>query len=381
MKTKQLMYNKNVKTVLMVILLISGFALINNESFAQSSAVSTGVPFLLIGPNARFSGMGETGTAIADDATAMHWNPSGLAFQNKGTEVNFTHSPWLAGLGIGDLFYDYLAAKKYVKSLNGTVGASLTYLNIGEVIYTDETGQTNDAKNYKAYEFAFALAYATKVSQSLGVGLTTRFIYSRLSPNDLSVGNERGNGTAFTTSFDLSMLWRPVTGPKFLKDKFSFGLNLSNLGPKISYVDAAQADPLPTQLRFGVAYDLVKTQFNKLTVSADFAKLLVNRYTDDANQPQSDPFYKAIFTSFKGGISGIAKTIQTSVGAEYVYNNLIALRGGYFYEDPSNGNRKFITLGAGIKYNIYGFDFSYINTIEENHPLANTLRFGLNVNF
>lgn len=372
----------NVK-ILAALVIFSSLITLNSDTFAQSSnAVSTGVPFLLIGPNSRFAAMGETGTAIADDASAMHWNPSGLAFQTTGTEVNFTHSPWLAGLNIGDLFYDYVAGRKYIKSINGTVGASLTYLNIGEIIVTDETGRET-GNNYKAYEMAFDVAYATKLSPSWGVGITTRFIYSRLSPNNLQVGNEKGTGTAFTTAFDLSCMWRPQTGANWLKNKFSFGLNLSNLGPKISYVDAAQADPIPTQLRFGFAYDVVKSEFNNLTLTADFSKLLVNRYYDDANQPQSDPFYKAIFTSWKGGPEGIAKTIQTSVGAEYWYGapRLIALRAGYFYEDPSNGNRKFVTLGAGIRYSVYGFDFSYISAIEENHPLANTLRFGLLVNF
>ncbi|MBS1513607.1 MAG: type IX secretion system outer membrane channel protein PorV [Bacteroidetes bacterium] len=369
--------------ILAALVIFSSLITLNSDTFAQSSnAVSTGVPFLLIGPNSRFAAMGETGTAIADDASAMHWNPSGLAFQTTGTEVNFTHSPWLAGLNIGDLFYDYVAGRKYIKSINGTVGASLTYLNIGEIIVTDETGRET-GNNYKAYEMAFDVAYATKLSPSWGVGITTRFIYSRLSPNNLQVGNEKGTGTAFTTAFDLSCMWRPQTGANWLKNKFSFGLNLSNLGPKISYVDAAQADPIPTQLRFGFAYDVVKSEFNNLTLTADFSKLLVNRYYDDANQPQSDPFYKAIFTSWKGGPEGIAKTIQTSVGAEYWYGapRLIALRAGYFYEDPSNGNRKFVTLGAGIRYSVYGFDFSYISAIEENHPLANTLRFGLLVNF
>lgn len=368
--------------ILAAMIIFSSLIISNSDSFAQSNTVSTGVPFLLIGPNSRFAGMGETGTAIADDASAMHWNPSGLAFQTVGTEVNFTHSPWLAGLNIGDLFYDYVAGRKYIKSINGTVGASLTYLNIGEIIVTDETGRET-GNNYKAYEMAFDVAYATKLSPSWGVGIATRFIYSRLSPNDLTVGNEKGTGTAFTTAFDLSAMWRPQTGANWLKNKFSFGVNLSNLGPKISYVDAAQADPIPTQLRFGFAYDVVKSEFNNLTLTADFSKLLVNRYTDESNNPQSDPFYKAIFTSWKGGPEGIARTIQSSVGAEYWYGapRLIALRAGYFYEDPSNGNRKFITLGAGIRYSVYGFDFSYISALEENHPLANTLRFGLLVSF
>ncbi len=372
------MFNlKLARNVLMFIFILAVF--FNYKDLSAQNTVSTGVPFLLIGPNSRFAGMGETGTAIADDATAMHWNPSGLAFQTTGTEVNFTHSPWLAGLGLSDLFYDYLAAKKYVKQLNGTVGFDFTYLNIGEVIYTDETGRTDESKNYKAYEFATTFGYATKLRKDLGVGVTVRFIYSRLSPNDLQVGNEKGSGTAFTTSFDLSAMYKLQSGPKLLKDKLSFGINLSNLGPKISYVDASQADPIPTQLRIGIAYNVFKNEGNDLTLTADFSKLLVNRHPDGT----SDAFYKAMVTSWKGGLGQIGTTIQSSVGIEYWYGSprLIALRAGYFYEDPSNGNRKYITLGAGIRYSLYGFDFSYINAVEENHPLANTLRFGLSVNF
>ncbi|MDZ4711689.1 MAG: type IX secretion system outer membrane channel protein PorV [bacterium] len=374
------------------LIFIGLFTFNGNELYSQT-AVSTGVPFLLIGPNSRFGGMGETGTAIADDATAMHWNPSGLAYQKKGTELNFTHSPWLAGLNIGDLFYDYIAGRKYIKSINGTVGASLTYLNIGEVIVTDEFGNLQPDRNYKAYEMALAVAYATQLSKNWAGAVTGRFIYSRLSPNSVQVGNEKGTGTGISASFDLSTMFRPVKGPKFLANKFSAGINLSNLGPKISYVDAAQADPLPTQLRFGVSYEIIKSEFNTLTLTADFSKLLVNRVLQIIDttgggqvvvqQGSVDPFYEALFTSWKGGINGIAKSFQSSIGAEYWYGNprLIALRGGFFYEDPSNGNRKFFTLGAGLRYDLYGFDFGYISTIEETHPLANTLRFGLLVNF
>jgi hypothetical protein len=372
------MFNLNyVRNTVVIIFALTMFFEFNS-TYAQNT-VSTGVPFLLIGPNSRFAGMGETGTAIADDATAMHWNPSGLAFQTTGTQVNFTHSPWLAGLGLSDLFYDYLAARKYVKSLNGTVGMDFTYLNIGEVIYTDESGRMDESKNYKAYEFAVALAYATQLRNDLGAGVTVRFIYSRLSPNNLQVANEKGNGTAFTTSFDISALYKVKKGPKILKDRLSIGLNLSNLGPKISYVDAAQADPIPTQIRLGIAYNLFKNEGNDLMLTADFSKLLVNRHPDGT----SDAFYKALATSWKGGLSQIGTTIQSSVGVEYWYGSprLIALRAGYFYEDPNNGNRKFITLGAGIRYDKYGFDFSYINAVEENHPLANTLRFGLILDF
>lgn len=384
------MFKKTFASFCVTLVALGFFTFDSSEVYSQN-AISTGVPFLLIGPNSRFGGMGETGTAIADDATAMHWNPAGLAYQKVGTEINFTHSPWLAGLNIGDLFYDYIAGKKYIKSINGTIGADLTYLNIGEVIVTDEFGNAQPDRNYKAYEMALAVAYATELSKNWAGGVTARFIYSRLSPNNLQVGNEKGTGTGISASFDLSTMYRPITGWKSLQNRFTFGANLSNMGPKISYVDAAQADPLPQQLRLGFGYKVLNTEFNTLTLTVDFAKLLVNRTPQivDTTGGQNviiqegsvDPFYEALFTSWKGGFSEIMRSFQTSIGAEYWYNKLIALRAGYFYEDPSYGNRKFFTLGAGIRYDLYGFDFGYISTIEETHPLANTLRFGLLVNF
>jgi hypothetical protein len=353
------------------ICLVLAFAMISVNVFAQGESA---VPFLLIGPNSRNAGMGETGAGLINDASAMFWNPAGLAFQ-KGIEVSLTHSPWLPGLGLGDLFYDYLSGKYHVKKLNGTLGLSITYLNIGTIIRTDEFGNT--IGDYKAFDGALALGYGTKVTKDLGVGVVARFIYSKLAAGN--VGNEQGSGVAYDLSFDLSALWRPSkTKLKFIDNRLGLGLNFSNLGPKVTYVDAAQADPLPSNLRFGIGYDLVKTEFNNLTLTADFNKLIVKR----REEGKSDPLYKAIYSAWEGGAGAVFTSIQSSIGAEYWYGNpkLIGLRAGYFYEDPNHGRRKFITLGAGLRYSMYGFDFSYISTIEENHPLANTLRFTLLVN-
>jgi hypothetical protein len=333
------------------------------------------VPFLLIGPNSRNAGMGETGAGLVNDASAMFWNPAGLAFQD-GMEVNITHSPWLPGLGLGDLFYDYLSGKYHSKKLKGTFGVSITYLNIGTIIQTDEFGNT--IGDYKAFDGALAVGYGTKVTKDLGVGIVTRFIYSKLAAG--FVGNEKGSGVAYDLSFDLSALWRPKkTKIKFINDRLGIGFNFSNIGPKVTYVDDKQADPLPSNIRLGFAYDVVKTDFNNLTLTADFSKLIVRRYEGGV----SDPLYKAIFNVWGVGAGEVLASIQSSVGAEYWYGapKLIGLRAGFFYEDPSHGRRKFITLGAGLRYSMYGFDFSYISTIEENHPLANTLRFTLAVNF
>lgn len=354
------------------ICLAAAIVLVSGHIFAQGESA---VPFLLIGPNSRNAAIGETGTGLINDASAMHWNPSGLAFQ-KGTELNITHSPWLPGLGLGDLFYDYLSGKYYIKKLKGTIGVSITYLNIGKIIRTDEFG--NEIGDYQAFDGAIAVGYGTKVTRDLGVGVVTRFIYSKLAVGN--VGGEKGTGTAYDLDFDISALWRPTkTKIKFINDRLGIGINFSNLGPKVTYVDAAQADPLPSNLRLGFGYDVYKSEFNNLTLSLDFAKLIVKRRDNGV----SDPLYKAIGTAWGGGFSEILKSFQTSIGAEYWYGNpkLIALRGGYFYEDPDHGRRKYITLGAGLRYSLYGFDFSYISTIEQNHPLANTLRFTLSVNF
>lgn len=354
------------KTCIVIALIV-----LSGKVFSQGESA---VPFLLIGPNSLNSGMGETGTGLINDASAMFWNPAGLGFQ-KGIQVSITHSPWLPGLGLSDLFYDFLAAKYHLKKLKGTLGVSITYLNIGKIIKTDEFG--NEIGDYQAFDGALAVGYGTKVTRDLGVGVVTRFIYSRLAVDP--VAGEQGTGTAYDLSFDISALWRPTKSKlKFINDRLGIGVNISNIGPKVTYVDNDQADPLPTNLRLGFAYDVYKSEFNNLTLTADFAKLLVKR-----NGAESDPVYKAIFTSFGGGFDEVMKSFQSSVGAEYWYGNpkLIGLRGGFFYEDPSKGKRKFITLGASIRYSLYGFDFSYINTIEDNHPLANTLRFTLSINF
>jgi hypothetical protein len=140
----------------------------------------------------------------------------------------------------------YLAGKYYMKKLKGTLGVSITYLNIGKIIQTDEFG--NEIGNYQAFDGALAVGYGTKVSRDLGVGVVTRFIYSKLAVDP--VAGEQGTGTAYDLSFDLSMLWRPSkTKMKFLNNKFGLGINLSNIGPKVTYVDNDQADPLPTNLR------------------------------------------------------------------------------------------------------------------------------------
>jgi hypothetical protein len=340
------------------------------------------VPFLLLAPDSRAGGIGESGTGLADNSAAIFWNPAGIAFQS-GSEVSITHSNWLPQFNL-DLFYDYLTYRQYVEDLDGSVTASITYMNFGEFARTLETSP--DIVGYfRSFDAALTLGYATKLSPDWGLGLNFRLIHSRLS--DQTVGQEQGKGVATTVSFDVGAMWRPerLVLPLINEDignRFSIGMNLSNLGPKIYYIDQAQADPIPTNFRLGFAYKILDDDYNQLLYTLDFSKLLVSKRADGTTRE----FYQAIFAAWADKpLSEELRDIVTSTGLEYWYGTpgdfLFALRTGFFYEDPSYGNRKFVTFGAGIRYDMYGFDFSYITTDifpdGENHPLSNTLRFSV----
>ncbi len=354
--------------------------------FAQGEAA---VPFLLLAPDSRFSGLGESGSGIADNSAAIFWNPAGIAFLT-GTELSITHSNWLPQFNL-DLFYDFLTYRGYIEDLDGSVTASITYMNFGEFVRTGENDPT-PLGTFRSFDAALTLGYATKLHPDWGVGINFRLIHSRLSPQ--SVGEEEGSGVATSVSFDIAGMWRPEHLDIFgwnIDNSLSIGINLSNLGPKIYYIDQAQADPIPTNFRLGIAAQLIQDEFNSLVFSLDLSKLLVSKTSrqvieggDTTTVSESDDWYQAIFTAWGDKpFSEELRDIVTSMGLEYWYGTpgdfLFALRSGFFYEDPSYGNRKFLTFGAGIRYDIYGFDFSYITTSVfkdgENHPLSDTLRF------
>ncbi len=356
-------------------------------AYAQGEAA---VPFLELNPDSRAGGVGESGGGLADNSAAIYWNPAGIAFLS-GTEISITHSNWLPQFNL-DLFYDYLTFRQYIDDLKGSITSSITYMNYGEFV---RTGPDNPDPlgTFHSFDAAFTVGYATKLSPDWGLGFNFRLIYSKLS--DQPTGEEQGRGTATSVSFDVAGMWRPATFVLPLIDediggKISIGANLSNLGPKISYIDRAQADPIPTQIRLGFAYQLMGDDYNSLMYTLDFSRLLIDKTPVDSSKgiytSTSKEFYQAIFTSWTDKpFSEVLRSFVTSMGLEYWYGTpgdfLFALRTGFFYEDPAFGNRKFITFGAGIRYDIYGFDFSYISTDVfkggDNHPLSNTLRFSV----
>lgn len=344
---------------------------LTNKSFANAGTSS--VPFLLITPDARASGMGETGTAITNDINAVYWNPAGLGFLDyvprynqyneeyyeKYKEVSLAYSKWLPQFN-ADLFYSYLSGGMYIEQIDGTIALNVVFMNLGEFTRTYSDGTV--LGKFNSNEFTIGLSYGTIVAKDLGLGVNLRYIQSNLTPT--SIGQQDA-GIGRSASFDLGLLWKPqdlrVLGLN-VQDRISLGLNLKNVGPQITYIN--ESDPLPTSIRLGAAYNLYKDEFNELTFAFDFAKLLVNRDSTGA-----DPVPISFITAWEN------PGAEISMGMEWWYQQLFAGRIGYFSEPSAIGDRKYWTFGAGVRYDIFNLDFSFILTTEENHPLANTMRF------
>ncbi|MFC1555502.1 PorV/PorQ family protein [candidate division KSB1 bacterium] len=356
------------KRMVFTMAVIAVLALLSGNLFAQGEATAE---FLLIAPGARAGGLGEANVALANDAYATYWNPAGLALL-KGKEFSGMHASWLPQFGLGDMYYDFASYIQHFEGI-GTFGLSTTYLTLGAQEYRDENN--NFLGTFDSFQLATGVSYGTQLSDNLSVGSSLKFIYMKLTGSEVQVGAQSTDGTGASVALDIGLLWNP----NWFNQRLTLGMNLMNLGPKITFVDAAQADPIPTNLKAGFTFDALRGEFNKLSFTTEINKLLVRKYTDDAGETQSDPFYKAIFSSWtEGGFDHQLKRMSIAGGAEYWYSNLFALRGGYFYEDI--GKRRFATFGAGIRYNTYQFDFGYIAG-EEDHPLSQTMRFSLSFIF
>jgi hypothetical protein len=363
----------------------------------DSIVLTTAVPFLQIEPDSRSGGMGMTGVAIADNAYAVFWNPAGLG-QQTGTEVSFTHAPWLPALG-ADLSYEYLAGKHSLGSA-GTIGGHLTYFNLGEQQATDELG--NSLGNFKSYELSTGVSYGLQVTPNLAVGTGARVVYSNLT-GGLEV-EDASTSAGVSFGVDLGMIYKLPNIGIGQSSRPSLAFSLANVGPGISYTENSEfSDAIPTTLRFGGALDTRLDDFNRVTLAVDLNKVLVSR---DSSGSYDSPL-QALFSSWGSRVVntqptegtceeiaadtdpdnddacrslGAFQQLTLGAGLEYWYNDLLALRGGYFYEDPSNGNRQFLTAGAGIRYSLVGVDMSYIYALAEDSPVAGQLRFSLLLN-
>lgn len=320
------------------------------------------VLFLLIEPGARASGMGESYVAIADDATASYFNPAALYGQTRH-QVGLTHMKWLPGLA-DDMSYNFLAYSQPVEGW-GNIGLNISLLNLGEQTRTDERG--NVQGSFSSYDMAVSAAYGAQISNNMSAGIGLKFIRSNLATT--GAGIERGKGVGNSFAADLGLLWH-------LTPTLNFGASLRNLGPKIAYIDASQADPLPQHLVVGMAYKLLDSEYNDVMLSLDLYKPLI-----------ADGSFVGNLVKAWGdeGLGEEIKQMDLHVGGEYKYGlsakqdeTFIALRGGYSLDH--DGDLNLMTAGLGLKFNIFQVDAAYIFGGNDN-PLQDNTRFSLNLIF
>lgn len=368
----------------------------------QLNTITTAVPFLIIAPDSRASAMGDAGVATSPDANSFHWNTSKLAFSKEKAEFGVSYSPWLKQL-VDDIHLSYLSG--YTKlGRNQTIGGSMRYFSLGNITFTDEQG--NLIREFSPNEFELLGGYAFKLSDRSAIGFNGKFVYSNLTGgiNAGTVTTKPGIAGAVDLSYsyfnpDVNLADRDAT--------WSFGAAISNIGNKMTYTNDSERDFLPTNLRLGTALKVKFDDYNSITSTIDFNKLLVptlprrngdgeiisgldNNVGVTLGMIQS--FYDAPGNAIEDADGNVLlqkgsrfkeeiNEINIGGGLEYWYGDVLAIRGGYFHEHRTKGARKYFTFGAGIYYSVFGIDVSYLAALNRTNPLANTVRFSLKFKF
>tara|TARA_B100001758_G_C18417002_1_gene621092 strand:- start:13677 stop:14837 length:1161 start_codon:yes stop_codon:yes gene_type:complete len=364
--------------------------LISISAFSQDklNTITTSVPFLLIGPDARAGAMGDVGVATNPDVNSMHWNPAKFAFIENDLGVSISFVPWLRAL-VNDINLSYLTGYKKIGD-NQAVGFELGYFSLGEITFTDVTGA--ELSKYDPKEYIIGSAYSRKLSRSFSLSVGGKYILSNLTGGQAAGTIPTVAGQSIAA--DLSALYNK---PMRIKDKeidLSIGCNISNIGSKVSYTETISDDFIPINLRLGLALGGDIDAYNKISVAFDINKLLVPtpaEYEGTDRVAGMDPdvgVVEGMFQSFwdaPGGPKEEFREINYSTGMEYWYDDQFAVRSGYFSEHETKGGRKYFTFGMGMKYTVYTIDFSYLinanNSAGATNPLANTMRFSLTWDF
>ncbi len=363
------------------------------------ATITTAVPFLMINPSARWGSLGDIGVSTEADASSMHYNVGKLAHAPKDMSFDVSYSPWLRAL-VPDINLGYIGFYKKIGNRTA-IGASVRYFSLGDITFTDMAGNT--IGNYNPNEFSIDVGASLKLSQYWSGGISFKFVYSNLTLGQNVNGQATNPGLAgggdlgfYFQNPDKKLFKKPVT--------WRFGVAINNIGSKVKYSDAqANGDFMPTNLRLGGGAQLEIDKFNSISWHVELAKLLVPSnpiYERDSNgyvktdaqgnyliQYGMDPnrnAFTAMFTSFGDspyGFLGEMSEFTWQTGVEYWYNKLLRVGAGFFYETPSAGNRQFFTLGAGVRYKVFGLDFSYLIPTRQRNPLENTLRFTLSFHF
>jgi hypothetical protein len=370
----------------------------------QLNTITTAVPFLMIGPDSRSGAIGDAGVALSPDANSLHWNVGKLAFTESEFDISLSYAPWLRAL-VDDMNLAYLTMNRRINKRQAWGGA-LRYFSLGNITFTDQTGAV--LREFNPAEFSLDLGFSQKLSDRFSGGIAGRFINSNLTGGTSVMGANTKPGRS--AAVDVGLYYtnpRAKFGQK--KAVWNWGLNISNIGAKMSYTEAADRDFIPANFRLGTAIKLLMDDYNSLTFTVDANKLLVPTtpiYDQESGEtivsgydPTVGPitalwqsWYDApgivnfnddgTYTIEEGSIlREELREVNLGGGIEYDYNSVFAFRAGFFNEHYTKGNRQFITLGAGIKYTVFTIDLSYLIATRQLNPLANTLRFTLRLQF
>lgn len=372
----------------------------NNDLLGQINTITTAVPFLIITPDARAGALGDCGVSSSPDGASIHWNPAKLAFIESDMGFAVSYTPWLRKL-VPDINLAYLSGYgRFGPKKLQTIAGSLRYFSLGDITFTDNVG--NVIGNFRPNEFAIDVAYSRKLSDFVSMGIALRYVNSNLT-GGISVEGA-ATKAAQAVAGDVGVY---VTKPNIkvgtMKSDFAFGLNISNIGNKVSYTQTSEKDFIPINLRFGPSYKLKIDDYNSLALMIDINKLLVPTPPSLARDTAGNPIpdgngYYVIdkgknpnvtvpagmiqsFGDAPGGAKEELRELTYSFGLEYWYNKMFSIRAGYFNEHATKGNRKYFTVGAGLRYNVFGLDFAYLIPTAQRHPLENTLRFSLTFDF
>ena len=380
------MHMNNIKKIWAAALLsLHSLSLWAQDKQDKLNPVNTSVTSQIIAPDARAGSMGDVGAATDPDAVSQYWNPAKYPFNISRAGVALNYTPWLRQL-VSDMNLAYLAGYYRIGDYSAVSG-SFRYFSLGEVLTSSGVDAANDM-TIKPYEMSFDVGYSLMLSEKFSLGAAVRWIYSDLT---YDYTEDTSPGSAFAA--DIACYYQNYINIGNRECQLGLGLNISNIGSKITFGGSDNSEFIPTNLRIGAALMIPINEYNRFTIAADANKLLVPTYpkqedgepTEDYEERVQRDYYdvssiSGIFKSFTdapGGFKEELQEIQWSVGAEYVYNDRFSLRAGYHHESENKGNRKYFTVGAGFKMSVFSLDAGYVIATAKSNPLDQTLRFTL----
>lgn len=334
----------------------------------EPNPIFTAVPSLSITPDARAGGMGDVGAATSADIFSQHWNPAKYVFLESDAGIGLSYTPWLRKI-VSDIDLAYLSGY-YKFDERQAVSASLRYFSLGDIQMTDFQGHT--LATASPNELAVDVAYSRLLSETFSASVALRFIYS-----DLSNGFAQDMYPGMSVAADVAGYYRKPIAMATGDGELAFGLNISNLGSKISYDEFVTSSFIPTNMRLGTSFLYPIDDFQSISIAADLNKLLVP--TPNGTTDFDDvSMLSGLFMSFTDApFEEELREIMWSIGAEYAYNKQFFVRAGYFHENQYKGNRQYFTAGAGFKLNVFQLDAGYVISTSQSNPLDQTLRLSL----